>query len=110
MDHWPCCIWITCFCLTVIALQVLHRAVEERDMRVRGSHIESEKLRKHLARQAAIWGNLQHDLGTLLQVPDAKGQRQQVGCVLGALLEYDTLVTIADWLGCDGRSILCTTQ
>lgn len=79
-------------------------------MRVRGSHIESEKLRKHLARQAAIWGNLQHDLGTLLQVPDAKGQRQQVGCVLGALLEYDTLVTIADWLGCDGRSILCTTQ
>ena len=77
-------------------------------MRVRGSHIEREKLRKHLAKQAAIWGNLQHDLGTLLQVPEAKGQRQQVGCTLSALLAYDTLVTNADWLGCDGICAPCS--
>ena len=96
--------------LTTTALQVLQRAVDERDMRVRGSHIESEKLRKHLAKQAAIWGNLQHDLGTLLQVPEAKGQRQQVGCILSALFEYNTLASIPDWLGGDGRSVLCITQ
>ena len=67
-------------------------------MRVRGSHMESEKLRKHLAKQAASWGNLQHDLGTLLQVPEAKGQRQQVGRVLSAAArEYDILATAIGW-------------
>ena len=98
------------FYVTATALQVLHRAVEERNMRVRGVYMESEKLRKHLAKQGAVWGNLQHDLGCLRQVPEAKGQRQQVGCVPSALLGYDTLVTVADWTGCDGRSILCAAQ
>lgn len=47
-------------------------------MRIKGMRGEAEAIRKQVAKQAAVWTNLQHDLVGLKAVPESKGKRQQV--------------------------------